>query len=370
APTSRVRILEVDAGREWRGGQNQVRLLCRELAGRPGVELRLITRRDGELARRAAAAGVFVHEVPWTFGIDPRAMVRTAALIRSFMPDVVHVHDSHAFSVVRFALASVITKDRNSWLPYLRWFRMNAPLPALVASRRVDFHVTRRSNWFRADRVIAVSEAVKRVLIADGLPERDIVVVHDGIDPAEVRAAADAAPGIRGRLGLPAGVPLAVNVAALVDHKDQRTLIRAAAAARALAPALHWVIAGAGPLHAALAAEAARLGIADRVHLVGFVDGVDALIREAGVFVMSSKEEGMGSVVLHAAALERPVVATAAGGLAEIVPPAWQVPVGDADALARKVASALTHPSPVPLPPDCTAAAMADRVLAQYRLLA
>jgi hypothetical protein len=52
------------------------------------------------------------------------------------------------------------------------------------------------------------------------------------------------------------------------------------------------------------------------------------------------------------------------------VPAEWLVPVGDADALARKVASALAHPSPFPLPPQFTAAAMADRVLAQYRLLA
>jgi glycosyltransferase involved in cell wall biosynthesis len=175
---------------------------------------------------------------------------------------------------------------------------------------------------------------------------------------------------IRARLGIPSGVPLAVNVAALVDHKDQRTLIRAAAAARTLAPSLHWVIAGDGPNRAALAGEIARLGVGDRVHLVGFVQGVDALIREAAVFVMSSKEEGLGSVVLHAAALGRPVVATAAGGLPEMVPAEWLVPVGDAEALARKVASALAHPSPFPLPPQFTASSMADRVLAQYRLLA
>lgn len=365
-----MRILEVDAGREWRGGQNQVRLLCRELARRSEVDLRLVTQRGSELARRAAADGVLVHEVPWAIGIDPRAVIRTAALIRSFTPDILHVHDSHAFSVARFALASVTAHDRNAWVPYRRWFRMNAPMPAVIASRRVDFHVKPRSNWFHADRVLAVSEAVKRVLIGDGLAERDIIVVHDGIDPAEVCAAADHEPGIRARLGLPAGVPLAVNVAALVDHKDQPTLIRAAAAARTLAPSLHWVIAGDGPNAAALAAEIARLGLGDRVHLLGYVEAADALIREAAVFVMSSKEEGLGSVVLHAAALGRPVVATAAGGLPEMVPPEWLVPVGDADALARKVARALDHPFPLPLPPQCTASAMAERVLAQYRLLA
>src|SRR2546422_10868517 len=95
---------------------------------------------------------------------------------------------------------------------------------------------------------------------------------------------------------------------------------RAARAARALRPDLHWVTAGAGPDRRALTAEIARLGVADRVHLVGYIAEADSLIGEADVFVMSSKDEGLGSVVLHALALGKPVVATRGGGLPEIVP--------------------------------------------------
>ena len=87
------------------------------------------------------------------------------------------------------------------------------------------------------------------------------------------------------------------------------------------------------------------------------------------MFVMSSKEEGLGSVVLHALALGRPVVATRGGGLPEILPERCLVDVGDADALAQAVVRALQHPSPVPLPPQFTAAAMAESVLAVYRSL-
>jgi glycosyltransferase involved in cell wall biosynthesis len=87
------------------------------------------------------------------------------------------------------------------------------------------------------------------------------------------------------------------------------------------------------------------------------------------VFVMSSKQEGLGSVILNALALARPVVATAGGGIPEILPPAALVPVGDAEALARKVVAALDHPSPFPLPPQFTAHAMAQGVLAVYRSL-
>jgi len=341
-----VRVLQVDSGREWRGGQNQVRLLCRELAKAAGVEQLLVTKRESELARRAAADGTPVAEAPWGIGLDPRAWWRLKRVIAAFAPDVVHAHDSHA-------LALVIGRGRG----------------ALVATRRVDFHIGRLSAWRRADRVIAISEAVKTVLIRDGLPATDISIVPSGIDSEEIRRAARQPLNVRTRLTLGPRTPLVVNVAALVDHKDQRTLIRAAHYARTLRPDLHWAIAGEGVLRGSLEAEIARLELGDRVHLLGYVEEADALIREADVFVMSSQEEGLGSVILNALALDKPVVATAGGGIPEILPPQALVPVGDAAALARKVVETLDHPSPFPLPPQFTASAMAQGVLAVYRSL-
>ena len=87
------------------------------------------------------------------------------------------------------------------------------------------------------------------------------------------------------------------------------------------------------------------------------------------MLVMSSREEGLGSVVLHALALGTPVVATNAGGLPEMLPPEALVPVGDADGLARKVVATLARPSTPPVPPRFTASAMAAGVLACYRTL-
>ena len=349
-----MRVLQVDAGREWRGGQNQVRLLCRELQ-RDGVQVQLATQRDGPLARRARTEGIPTTGIRWRISLDPGAVLDLVATLVEFSPEVVHVHDSHALTVVRWAM------DFGYW---------STEPPPLVASRRVDFHVRRRSGWFKADRVIAVSRAVQAVLIADGLPATAITVIPDGIDPDEVRVNAAVPADVRSRLALAPDTPLAVNVAALVDHKDHRTLIRAAAAARAGAPRLHWVIAGDGELRHALERDIAQRGLGDIVHLLGYVTEVDALIREASVFVMSSKEEGLGSVILHALALGTPVVATAAGGIPEVLPGSCLVPVGDAAALGEKVVSVLTRPpSPFPLPPQFTAKSMSQATLALYRAL-
>ncbi len=344
-----MRILQVDSGREWRGGQNQVRLLCRELARDADVEQLLVTREDSELARRAAAEGVTVRGTAWDIGLDPRAWWHLRRTISAFQPDIIHAHDSHGLT-----LAATAAMGRT-----------------LVAARRVDFHVGRFGAWRRPDRIIAVSEAVKQVLIGDGLAADAITVVLDGIDPDEIRQAAVPPLDIRSQLHLSPNALLAVNAAALVDHKDHKTLIRAARTARTLEPQLHWVIAGEGPQREALAAEITRLDLQGRVHLVGWIDRIEALIAAANIFVMSSKLEGLGSVILNALALDRPVVATAAGGIPEILPPEFLVPPGAAETLARKVADVLHNPRfvPPPFPPRFTARSMAGQVLDVYRTL-
>ena len=374
-----MRVLHVDSGREYRGGQNQVRLLARELAREPDVQQLLVTKGGSELARRVAAEGVAVRRVPWRFGLDPAAGGGLRHAVLEFRPHILHAHNSHALGIALAALAGIELWQPWMWLwpphllPGYRRGLEDYDRPLVVATRRVVFPVRRSRVWRRADHIIAISQAVKAALLADGLPQGAVTLVPSGIDPEEVRRAASVfAPlDIRSRMGLPWNAPLAVNVAALEPPKDQVTLVRSAARARELRPDLHWVIAGEGRERRALEAEIRALGVGDRVHLAGHVGHPQALLREAHVCVMSSRQEGLGTVVLEALALGKPVVAAAGGGLPEIVPGEWLVPVGDAEALARKVVQALDHlvPSPPTLPPQFTASAMAAGVLAVYRSL-
>src|SRR5207248_4481285 len=184
----------------------------------------------------------------WGPSLGPRALWRLVREAADFPP---HLPPAHASPGRRLASGMRRPSGRGGGGP---------GDPALVATRRVDFHVRPRSVWHRADRVIAISEAVRAVLVADGIAPRDITVVASGIDPDEVRRAARTPLNVRARLGLSPGTPLAANVAALVDHKDQHTLIRAALAARAGRADLHWVIAGEGELRGSLEAGLAQLG--------------------------------------------------------------------------------------------------------------
>jgi glycosyltransferase involved in cell wall biosynthesis len=168
-----------------------------------------------------------------------------------------------------------------------------------------------------------------------------------------------------------------VAVGALVGHKDHATLVDAAAALRTTRPELHWVIAGEGPLRGALTARIAARALGDRVHLPGQVPDALRLIAAADVFVMSSREEGLGTSVLDAMALDVPVAATAAGGIPEMLDRGAGLlsPPGDVPALAASVGRILDDPAlraslirrAQDRVEEFSATAMAEGVLAVYR---
>jgi glycosyltransferase involved in cell wall biosynthesis len=318
-----LRIVHVASGREWRGGQRQVWLLARELARLGDVEQIVVTGGGTELAARLARDGVPLRAVPWRVGLDPRVLPAVVAELRH-SPGLVHAHDAHA--VTLGGLGAALTGR------------------PLVATRRVDFPLRRGGFWARAVHLVAISRAVADVLAADGIPRERITVVHSGIDLADVRRTSRL--DIRRRLGLPPDAIVAANVAALVPHKDHATLLRTAAALDTRLPGLHWVVAGEGAERAALERLRAELGLARRVHLIGHLEEPARLVADADCFVMSSREEGLGTSVLDAMALGTPVASTSAGGLPEMLQDGagLLVPPNDPLALAEAVDRLLTEP--------------------------
>ena len=314
-------VIHVASGREWRGGQRQVWLLAQQLR-RLGVDQIVITGAATELARRLKSSEIPVRTARWKAGIDPRVVPAILSELRQ-RPAVLHAHDAHALT-----LAGIC-----SWL-------QGSPL---VVTRRVDFPLRHAGFWTRADRVIAISHAVADVLVQSGVSRERISVVHSGISLEETRKAT--ALGVRDLLGLPPGARVAANVAALVPHKDHANLVNAASHLAQPHPELHWVIAGEGELRSALETQIQELRLEDRVHLMGHVLSPERLIADADVFVMSSRQEGLGTSVLEAMVLGIPVASTTAGGLPEMLgaDSGLLVPPSDPEALAEAVARILEN---------------------------
>jgi L-malate glycosyltransferase len=312
-------IVHVASGREWRGGQRQVWLLARQLA-RLGMDQVVVTGRDSELARRLTGSSVPVRPARWQAGLDPR-VIRPILLELRRRPALLHVHDAHALTLA--GICSTL---------------LGTPL---IVTRRVDFHLSRRGYWGKADKVIAISRAIAEVLASDGVARERITVVHSGIDLENTRRTTKL--GVRERLGLPPDARIVSNVAALVGHKDHATLVKAAKILESRFPDLHWVIAGEGKLRRALERQIHELGIARCVHLLGHITEPARLIVDSNLFVMSSQEEGLGTSVLEAMALGIPIASTSAGGLPELLGngAGLLVPTRDPAALASAVAQIL-----------------------------
>ena len=323
--------LHVDTARTWRGGQHQVLLTVNGLRRR-GRRSVLAAQPRGALFRRAAKGGD-LYPLAQRGDLDIHAAWKLSRLLRALGPDVIHAHDAHAVSVA--ALARSLTGRR--------------PVPPLVASRRVDFHI--RGNAFsrwkyrQVERFICASAAIRDMLIGDGVPPERTVVVREGIDVDRIARAP--VLDLHREFDLPPGCPIAGNVAALVHHKGQRHLVDAAARLVRDVPDARVLIVGAGELESALSRRIRRLRLDGRVILTGFRGDVPSLLKGLDLFVMSSVSEGLGTSVLDAMAAGRAVVGTRAGGIPESVvdgETGLLVPPGDAPALARAIADLLRDP--------------------------
>jgi glycosyltransferase involved in cell wall biosynthesis len=322
--TSNDGVLHLATARTWRGGEQQLVYLVRGLHAL-GIRQHVLCREGSELAQR------LVHE-PCTIACTSRRFTLAAALAREVEREkiaIVHTHDSHAHS------AAVVAATM---------FGMKAPI---VVSRRVDFPVSRSvtSRWkYRHASIkayICVSAAVKAILAPSVQPDI-LYVVHDGVEPWSGDPAARAA--LRAELGLPNDALLVGNVSALADHKDHPTFLRTAMRVLQGRADVTFVLAGSGPEEVHIRALIDELGISRSVFLLGFRSYPRGIIAALDVFLMTSKTEGLGSVVLDAQMCGIPVVATKAGGIPEIVDDGRTgllADIGDAETLARLVGQIL-----------------------------
>lgn len=298
-------VVHVSSPRSWRGGEQQLVYLAEQLRAR-GVGQLVVCPPDAELARVCRERGLPLCTSPRRLSVDPlfaRAVAKAANGARAAL---VHAHDPHALTAA--ALAAAL-------------FGLRAPV---VVHRRVDFPIGRgRFSRWKYDhpavrRIVCVSAAIAEIVRPDVRDPSRLRVVHDGVDPARF-AGARPDGRLRRELGVPAGVPLVGNVAALAGHKDHLTFVDTARALVDGGLDARFVVVGDGPLRAELAAYVRGRGLEGRVTLAGFRADVPEILPELDVFLFTSKEEGLGSSILDAYLCRVPVVATSAGGVPELV---------------------------------------------------
>lgn len=284
----------------------------------------------GEMARRYEVAELDPRTLGAAGEWDLRWVGRLRALVRRLRPDVVHFHAPYPAGVGRLGLLGsgvpIVVTEHNLWSHYH---------PATRALNAATYQLDAAS--------IAVSEGVRdgqrRSALGRWATEGTLTVAN-GIDAERVRADADMAQ--TSTLAHPAYG----TVGHLRRAKGIDVLLRASLLIRERLPDARGIVVGVGEDERALRRLRQELG-ADQVDFLGFRDDARALTGALDVFVVASREEGLPLAMLEAMALGRPVVATTAGGIPEVIAHGENgilVPIDDPSALASAVTDLLGSP--------------------------
>jgi glycosyltransferase involved in cell wall biosynthesis len=275
---------------------------------RAGIEQKAVIRRNAKRAAALIAAGVATVELPFGGWFD---------------------------FATRPALRRILATDK----PAIALTWMNRATAALPKSAAV--HAARLGGYYdlkyyrRCDHLVANTRDIAAYLVRAGFPEDRVHYLPNFVD------APPSAPIARAALDTPAGVPLVLALGRLHENKAFDQLLAALARLDGV-----WLwLAGAGPLEAALKAQAQALGLTDRVRFLGWRDDGSALLAAADLLVCPSRHEPLGNVVIEGWAAGRPVVAAAGAGPAQLIDDGVSgllAPVDDADALAQTIGRVLS----------------------------
>ncbi len=322
---TQVSVAHLETSSEWRGGQQQIAYLVGQLL-KHGVNTLLICRRGSQILRHFDSTGLPVEAVkirnPW----DILAAGKIAKILKSQGFRILHAHSSHALSL------GLLVK-------------MLLPKIILIASRRVDFPVRKpligslKYNNRLVNTIVCVSENVASVLRRCGVEESKITVIHSGIDLNRFSPRAQT-EDLRQTYKIPEKAIVVGTVAAMVGHKDYPTLLEAAARVLRHREDAIFCAAGEGPDRGKLERIHAQLELGNRFLFLGFRENVSQIYKLFDIFVLASRMEGLGTAALEAMASGLPVIATSAGGIAEIIVDnsnGLLVPSNDPDALADAI---------------------------------
>jgi glycosyltransferase involved in cell wall biosynthesis len=326
-----MKILHINTERTWRGGEQQTLNLLAGLNERQ-IAGHLICQAGSLMEKRAVRAGMDVFPITMRGEIDLAASFQIRKLINEFNYNIIHAHTSHAHSLA--FLASIRTG-------VIR-----------LVTRRVDFTIFRNrflplngiKYRFMADYYIAISKKIKAVMVKDGIAADRIFVVYSGIDLERFSGATG--DYLIPEFSLQPDGPVVINVAHLAEHKGQQFLVRAIPHVLKQIPSARFFIIGEGKLLGELQALSASLGITQALTFTGFRKDVGAFYQAADLFIMSSVQEGLGTAMIDALALGKPVVAANAGGIPEIIKDGDTgrlVEAANPQALAQGIIQMLTH---------------------------
>lgn len=338
-----INVLELRSVRGTGGGPEKTILLGAARADTTRVHvvvayIRDVRDRVFELGAWARSLGVHYVEVPERHSFDLSLLARLTELVHRHDIDIVHAHEYKT--------------DLLAWL----LARRTGVVPLATAhgwtgqSARERFVYYPGDKWIlaRMPRVIAVSSEIRQALLRFGARPERVTVILNGIDPDAFRRQPERGSIVRAALGIESTAILFGAVGRAERQKRFDLLLEAFARVVPSAPGARLAIVGDGSLLPALREQAGSMGLRDRVIFTGHRTDVADIHNAFDVFVQSSEYEGTPNAVLEAMAMTTPLIATDAGGTAELFVNEQEgllVPCRDVSALTRAMLDAISDPA-------------------------
>lgn len=289
--TAPLRIVMV-AHSHWLGGMEQSVVTLSKALQAQGHMVGYAGPVDGWLGTELASIGVTCCHVPLNGMYDVISFFKLYGFVKRFKPDIVHGHSQRGGR-------------------YAAWVAGWAKVPAVATA-----HSTTSSKWFKKARihVIAVSDAVKRFLLSQGLPDEQVSMVHLGVhdvDKWSVPSGGEITPDRPLRLGM---------VSRVTHLKGHDIALRAMAHLNPKIPCTLTIVGDYdGDWGRHMKQHAQRLGLADKVDFLGQQRDIVQLMAGFDLLLAPSRREALSLTLIEAAAAGRAVVASNIGGIPEVV---------------------------------------------------
>ncbi len=323
-------VLHIATARSWRGGEQQVAYLTSELAKKKITQFVFCTE-GSPMEFYCRENNIPFYTSVKRSSVDISYAWKIKQLCKSKNISLIHTHDSHAHT---FAIFAAIMGNKCN----------------IVVSRRVDFAVSKgpfskyKYNHSDVKRIICVSEKIKTLTRPAVDDVEKLVAIHSGIDFSRFKNSVQG-KRLHTQYKIPENARLIGNVAALAPHKDYATFINTVFLIKDKLPDAYFFIIGEGEERTKIESLISEKKLQDRIILTGFRQDIPEILPELDVMLITSETEGLGTAILDAFACNVPVVATAAGGIPEIViheKTGLLASVGDTAGLAAQVMRVLS----------------------------
>jgi glycosyltransferase involved in cell wall biosynthesis len=325
-----INVLHINAEMNWGGGETQTYYLIQALKDR-GYRQSVACQPESALAKRCTKDGIPVHLVRMPTQFSLSAVIRLRHILQAEKFQLIHFHTSRAHTIG--VLAS-----------------LGIPALSRIVTRRMEH---RTGGWLKViflynrgvDKVVAISESVRQVLLKAGARNDKVSVIPSAVEVDNFRSGERQLWRDHFRFAM--DDPVVGVVGSLTWRKGIEILLQAAPSLFVKHPNCRILLVGDGPLRQHLVHTATQLGISHNVLFAGHHEDVAGILAAIDIFVLPSLREGLGVAVLEAMAAARPVVASRVGGIPESVidgETGFLVPPGDHEALSRSIIRLLDDP--------------------------